>query len=67
MDLKYTNITFSGLLTVLERIDDLLLFPSISTETDFTYGATLYSLPPKNSEYVWKIVDLTGSKVSGFD
>ncbi|CAC5378868.1 unnamed protein product [Mytilus coruscus] len=67
VDLKYTNITFSRLLQILESIDDFSLVPSISAGYDLSFGLNIKSFPQISSEYVLKIVDLTGSKVSSFD
>ncbi|XP_071159538.1 toll-like receptor 5 [Mytilus edulis] len=67
VDLKYTNITFSRFLQILESIDDYSLVPSITAGTEYSFGVNLQSTPQITSEYVLKIVDLTGSKVSGFD
>ncbi|XP_063425436.1 toll-like receptor 7 [Mytilus trossulus] len=67
VDLKYTQITFSTLWSILETLDQLSFILSISPGIDISNGADFNSFPDKASNFVWRIVDLTGCKVSGFD
>ncbi|VDI16276.1 Hypothetical predicted protein [Mytilus galloprovincialis] len=67
VNLKYTNITFSTLWSILETLDILSLGLSVSPGMDIVHGVVSNSFPEKGTDFAWRIVDLTGCNVSGFD
>ncbi|XP_052086673.1 protein toll-like [Mytilus californianus] len=67
VDLKYTKITFSALWSILETIDILSLLISIAPVVDISNDIVSNLFPEKATDFVWRNVDLTGCKVSGFD
>ncbi|XP_052082317.1 protein artichoke-like [Mytilus californianus] len=59
-ELRYTNLSFSNLDTILRRVDRLLLIRSIIRSTSPLF-ANIFE-----TTNTWRNLDLTGSNISGF-